>query len=99
LQRIRDEAHRFAIAHQRQRGRKSLLESTLDEISGLGEVRKKSLLKHFGSLKKLKLATVEEIASVAGIGPSLAQSISEHLAADSALPAINVTTGEVLDGA
>ena len=99
LQRIRDEAHRFAIAHQRQRGRKSLIESTLDEISGLGDVRKKSLLKHFGSLKKLKLATVEEIASVAGIGPGLAQSISEHLAADSASPAINVTTGEVLDGA
>jgi excinuclease ABC subunit C len=98
LQRIRDEAHRFAIAHQRQRGRKSLIESTLDEIPGLGEVRKRSLLKHFGSLKKLKAASLAEISEVAGIGPSLAQTITEHLAAQTEVSAVNVTTGEILDG-
>ncbi|MEY4323789.1 MAG: excinuclease subunit UvrC [Actinomycetota bacterium] len=99
LQRVRDEAHRFAIAHQRQRGRKSLLASTLDDISGLGEVRKKSLLKAFGSLKKLKQATVEDIASVPGIGSVLAESIHSQLAALEPEISINMTTGEVVEGA
>ena len=56
LQRIRDEAHRFAITHHRSRRSKSMVESLLDDVPGLGEVRRKTLLKHFGSLKKLRAA-------------------------------------------
>ena len=63
LQRVRDEAHRFAITHHRSRRSKSMVESLLDDVPGLGEVRRKALLKHFGSLKKLRAATVEEIAA------------------------------------
>jgi excinuclease ABC subunit C len=99
LQRIRDEAHRFAIAHQRGRARKSLLESTLDDIPGLGEVRKKALMKHFGSVKRLKAATETEIGEVPGIGPQLAATVFAALAADVSAPAVNTATGEILDGA
>jgi excinuclease ABC subunit C len=67
LQRVRDEAHRFAITHHRSRRSKSMVESLLDDVPGLGEVRRRTLLKHFGSLKKLREATVEEIAMVPGI--------------------------------
>ena len=66
LQRIRDEAHRFAITHHRSRRSKSMVESILDDVPGLGEVRRKTLIRHFGSLKKLRGATVEEIAEVPG---------------------------------
>ena len=62
LQRVRDEAHRFAITHHRTRRSKSMVESLLDDVPGLGEVRRKALLKHFGSLKKLRAADVDEIA-------------------------------------
>ena len=78
LQRIRDEAHRFAITYQRQK-RSSSIVSTLSEIPGLGEKRVNALLKRFGSAKRLKLATAEEIGEVAGIGPILAQQIVESL--------------------
>jgi excinuclease ABC subunit C len=78
LQRIRDEAHRFAITYQRQK-RSSSIASTLGEIQGLGEKRVNALLKHFGSAKRLKLATADEISSVAGIGPILAQQIVHSL--------------------
>jgi excinuclease ABC subunit C len=64
LQRIRDEAHRFAITHHRSRRSKTMVESLLDEVPGLGEVRRKTLVKHFGSLRKLRAATVTEIALV-----------------------------------
>ena len=74
LQRIRDEAHRFAITYQRKK-RSSSIASSLGEISGLGEKRVHALLKHFGSAKRLKLATVDEIAEVAGIGKVLATQI------------------------
>jgi excinuclease ABC subunit C len=74
LQRIRDEAHRFAITYQRQK-RASSIASALGDIAGLGEKRVSALLKHFGSAKRLKLATADEIAQVAGIGPILAQQI------------------------
>ena len=66
LQRVRDEAHRFAITHHRSRRSKSMVESLLDDVPGLGEVRRKTLLKHFGSLKKLREAEVEDIAQVPG---------------------------------
>jgi excinuclease ABC subunit C len=78
LQRIRDEAHRFAITYQRQK-RSSTISSALIEIPGLGEKRVNALLKHFGSAKRLKLASADEIAEVAGIGPVLAQQIQETL--------------------
>ena len=74
MQRIRDEAHRFAITYQRQK-RSSSIASTLSDIQGLGEKRVNALLKHFGSAKRLKIATADEISSVAGIGPILAQQI------------------------
>ena len=78
LQRIRDEAHRFAITYQRQK-RASSIASSLSEISGLGEKRVSALLKHFGSAKRLKWASAEEIAEVAGIGPVLADQIVRAL--------------------
>ncbi len=78
LQRIRDEAHRFAIAYQRQK-RSSSISSSLTEIPGLGEKRVNALLKRFGSAKRLKLANADEIAAVAGIGPILAQQIVQIL--------------------
>ena len=78
LQRIRDEAHRFAITYQRQK-RSSSIASTLSEIPGLGEKRVSALLKHFGSAKRLRIATADEISSVAGIGPILAQQIVHSL--------------------
>ena len=78
LQRIRDEAHRFAITYQRQK-RTSSISSALSEIPGLGEKRVSALLKRFGSAKRLKLASAEEIAEVAGIGPVLAQQIVQTL--------------------
>ena len=78
LQRIRDEAHRFAITYQRTK-RSSAISSTLSEIAGLGDKRVAALLKHFGSAKRLRLATVEEIAEVAGIGKALAQQITASL--------------------
>lgn len=97
LQRIRDEAHRFAIAYQRQKRGKRMIESLLDDVPGLGDIRRKAVLKHFGSLKRLKAASVEEIASVPGIGPSIAQSIFDTLAAHASAPSVNVTTGEIID--
>ncbi|NQX10584.1 excinuclease ABC subunit UvrC [Microbacteriaceae bacterium VKM Ac-2855] len=78
FQRIRDEAHRFAITHQRQR-RKRDLGSQLGEIPGLGPNRVKDLLKHFGSVTRLRAATLEEITEVKGIGPNLASAIHTHL--------------------
>jgi excinuclease ABC subunit C len=80
LQRVRDEAHRFAITHHRSRRSKSMVESLLDDVPGLGEVRRKTLLKHFGSLKKLRTASVEEIAEVPGIGVRTATAIKDAVA-------------------
>jgi excinuclease ABC subunit C len=97
LQRIRDEAHRFAITHHRSRRSKSMVESLLDDVPGLGEVRRKSLLKRFGSLKKLRAATVEEIAEVPGIGTRTAESIVAALAEQRgrAAVSVNTATGEI----
>ncbi|KQO99877.1 excinuclease ABC subunit UvrC [Leifsonia sp. Leaf264] len=78
IQRIRDEAHRFAITHQRTR-RKRDIASVLGEVPGLGPARVRELLRHFGSVARLKLATSEEIAEVSGIGPTLAGAIRTHL--------------------
>jgi excinuclease ABC subunit C len=78
LQRIRDEAHRFAITFQRKK-RSSAISSELAEIVGLGDKRVAALLNHFGSAKRLRVATVEEIAEVASIGPALAKEITTAL--------------------
>jgi excinuclease ABC subunit C len=75
LQRVRDEAHRFAITFHRQRRSKRMTESALDNVPGLGEVRRKALLRHFGSLKRLSAATVEEITAVPGVGRRTAEAI------------------------
>lgn len=79
IQRIRDEAHRFAITHQRTR-RKRDITSVLSEIPGLGPSRVKELLKHFGSVSELKKADATAIAEVKGIGPALATTIESTLA-------------------
>jgi len=97
LQRVRDEAHRFAISYQRQKRGKRMVESLLDEVSGLGEARKKALLRQFGSLKRLRAASVEEIATVPGIGPMVAQAVVDALEASAPAPAVNTATGEIID--
>ena len=79
LQQIRDEAHRFAITYHRQQRSKRMRASALDGIPGLGPARRSDLVKHFGSVKKLKEASVEDIAEVKGIGPKLAETVYEHL--------------------
>jgi len=78
LQRVRDEAHRFAITAQRKQ-RKSAIATELSLIEGLGDKRVTALLRRFGSAKRLKLATLEEIAEVAGIGPQLANAVLDKL--------------------
>jgi excinuclease ABC subunit C len=80
IQRIRDEAHRFAITHQRAR-RKRDINTILGEIPGLGPARIKVLLAHFGSVTRLREASVDSIAEIRGIGPSLAEGIHRHLRA------------------
>jgi len=80
LQRIRDEAHRFAITHHRQRRSKSMLASQLDDVPGLGEVRRKALLARFGSLRALRAADIDEVASVPGVGRKTAEAVVAALA-------------------
>ncbi|MDR5700663.1 excinuclease ABC subunit UvrC [Agromyces aerolatus] len=83
FQRVRDEAHRFAITHQRQR-RKRDIGTVLSEIPGLGPTRVKQLLRHFGSVARLKTASEAEIAGVKGIGPTLASTIRATLHGEAA---------------
>lgn len=97
LQRLRDEAHRFAISLHRDRRSKSMVDSVLDEINGLGPTRKKSLLKAFGSLKKLRSASPAQIAEVEGIGPAIAQTIYEQLQQSNPGTTLNMTTGEIIE--
>ena len=97
LQRLRDEAHRFAITFHRERRSKAMIESVLDGVPGLGEVRRKTLMQHFGSLKALRAASADQIGEVPGFGPVLARSVVEALTADRPLPAVNTATGEVLE--
>jgi excinuclease ABC subunit C len=79
LQHIRDEAHRTAVAYHRSLREKRALRSPLDDIPGVGPTRKRALLKRFGSLTKLRAASVEEIAATPGVGPTMAASVHEHL--------------------
>jgi excinuclease ABC subunit C len=78
IQHLRDESHRFAISHQRQK-RTASIATALEEIPGLGQKRARILLKSFGSAKRVKLATVSELADIPGIGPLLAESIHKAL--------------------
>jgi excinuclease ABC subunit C len=106
LQRLRDEAHRFAITHQRTR-RKRDISTQLSEIPGLGAARVRVLLRHFGSVAKLRAATAEEIAEVPGFGTVLATAVAERLRTADAEPAgdageepgepLEETTGELED--
>ncbi|MEU3335888.1 excinuclease ABC subunit UvrC [Streptomyces sp. NPDC006668] len=98
LQRVRDEAHRFAITYQRTKRAKRFKASPLDEVPGLGDTRKQALLKHFGSLKRLRSATIDQICEVPGIGRKTAETIAVALAqAAPAAPAVNMTTGEIME--
>lgn len=82
LQHIRDEAHRFALGYHRQQRSRRMRRSQLDDIPGLGPVRRRDLVKHFGSVQKLREATVEQIAATRGFGPTLAHTVYEHLHAE-----------------
>ena len=101
LQRIRDEAHRFAITFHRQKRGKAMTVSALDGVPGLGESKRKALLTHFGSVKGIKAASMEELAQAKGIGPALATAIVAHFGSDpetaELVPAINMATGEILE--
>lgn len=78
LMQVRDESHRFAVSSHRRRRTARLTHSELDSISGIGSSRKKTLLNHFGSIDKIRLASVEELAEVEGISKGLAEKITEH---------------------
>jgi excinuclease ABC subunit C len=80
LQRVRDEAHRFAITYHRQKRSTSMLVSLLDDVPGLGESRRKALMKQFGSLKRLRAASVEELMAVPGIGRRTAEAVQAAIA-------------------
>ncbi|MFG3097494.1 excinuclease ABC subunit UvrC [Streptomyces sp. NPDC048202] len=98
LQRVRDEAHRFAITYQRAKRTKRLRSGPLDEVPGLGETRKQALIKHFGSVKRLRAATIEQIQEVPGIGRKTAETIAVALARSApAAPAVNTATGEIIE--
>ncbi len=98
LQRLRDEAHRFAVGFHRQRRSKTMTSSALDDVPGLGEVRRKALMKHFGSLRRLRTATADEVAAVPGIGPVVAAQVVDALAGQEVSgPAVNTATGELVD--
>ncbi|OYN88305.1 excinuclease ABC subunit UvrC [Parenemella sanctibonifatiensis] len=97
LQRLRDEAHRFAITHHRGRRTKAMVESVLDSVPGLGEVRRTTLMRRYGSVRKLRAATATEIAELPGFGPATAQAVVDALRDQPAGEAVNMATGEVLD--
>jgi excinuclease ABC subunit C len=98
LQRVRDEAHRFAITYQRAKRARRFKASPLDDVPGLGETRKQALIKHFGSVKKLRSATIDQICEVPGIGRKTAEAIAVALAqAAPAAPAVNTATGEIME--
>jgi len=95
LQRIRDEAHRFAITFHRSRRSKVMLESLLDEIPGLGNTRRTALLDRFGSVTAIRKAEVSELATTPGIGEKLAETIAQSLAQIGKSEQVNMTTGEI----
>ncbi|MBL7256685.1 excinuclease ABC subunit UvrC [Paractinoplanes lichenicola] len=99
LQRVRDEAHRFAITFHRQRRSKRMTASALDNVPGLGETRRKALLRHFGSLKRLSAATPEEITEVPGVGRRTAEALLAALNPEGAKTAGPAETAEPAEAA
>ncbi|MEH0109910.1 excinuclease ABC subunit UvrC [Tersicoccus sp. MR15.9] len=111
LQRVRDEAHRFAITFHRQRRSAAMTASELDEVPGLGPVKRRALLKAFGSVKKIRAADLAELTAVPGVGQSLAIAVMRTLGSpalsegadagdaggETERAAVNVSTGELLD--
>jgi excinuclease ABC subunit C len=100
LQRIRDEAHRFAITFHRSRRSKVMLESVLDEIEQLGHIRRAALLDRFGSVGSIRKASVAEIAATPGIGEKIASIIWNHLShmgESAVIGGVDMQTGEILD--
>lgn len=98
LQRVRDEAHRFAITYQRTKRAKRFRAGPLDEVAGLGDARKQALIKHFGSVKRLRSATIDQICEVPGIGRKTAETIVAAFAqAAPVAPAVNTATGEIME--
>src|SRR5206468_8386670 len=91
LQRVRDESHRFANTYNAQLRLKKISESLLDEFPGIGERRKAALLKKFGSVHRLRLASVEEIAKVPGFGGKAAAELKSFLEARSSVPSAEET--------
>ena len=84
MQRVRDEAHRFAISYHRQKRSKRMTTSALDDVPGLGQTRKTALIKHFGSLKRLRQASVREISDVPGVGVRTAEAVHAALTGNTA---------------
>ena len=97
LQRLRDEAHRFAITFHRSKRSKAMVESVLDDVPGLGEVRRKALLKKFSSVRALRRASAEEIAELPGFGPKLATQVVTALQGEQTPTGVNTATGEVIE--
>ncbi|MGW0466115.1 excinuclease ABC subunit UvrC [Streptomyces sp. NPDC003027] len=98
LQRVRDTAHDFAIRYQRSKRNKRIRTSPLDAVPGLGDTRKQALIKHFGSVKRLRQATIEQICEVPGLGRKTAEAVAVALAqAAPAAPAVNTATGEIME--
>ncbi|HFD39564.1 MAG TPA: excinuclease ABC subunit C, partial [Anaerolineae bacterium] len=79
MQRIRDEAHRFAITYHRRLRRKQTVGSLLDDVPGIGPKRRSALLKHFGSIEAIRAASVEELAAVPGMTRKAAEQVKAHL--------------------
>ncbi len=106
LQRVRDEAHRFAIGYHRQKRSTSMLESALDGVTGLGDTRRRAVLRHFGSLKRLRAASVAEVMEVPGVGRRTAEAVVAALGVgrpdvagtpeQAPVPAFDPATGEVM---
>jgi excinuclease ABC subunit C len=78
VQRMRDEAHRFAIGTHRARRKKEMVANPLDEISGIGPSRKRALLHHFGTAKAVSRAAVEDLMQIDGISEAMAKTIHDH---------------------
>ncbi|MFF9068758.1 excinuclease ABC subunit UvrC [Streptomyces sp. NPDC014891] len=98
LQRVRDTAHDFAIRYQRSKRTKRIRTSPLDAVPGLGDTRKQALIKHFGSVKRLRQATIEQICEIPGMGRKTAEAVVVALAQTApAGPAVNTATGEIMD--
>jgi len=98
LQRVRDEAHRFAISYHRSKRSKRMTTSALDAVPGLGEHRRKALVSHFGSVAKLKEAGIEELTAVPGIGVATARAVLAVLAGDSGAPGPDIDNDRIVDG-